>query len=1251
MKQILKLVFLLVLGQTALAQAPSNYTNINGRYRWIAGMFDSTFHIPKGATPSLRTGGSTNAGGLFYNTADSSVYTYTGTQWIKVRGSLNPSDTTNKYVTQVYKKNASDSVFYVKGGNHTWAFNDSTGSPGGGGGGKIYYFNGGVSMGTISGLQMYELGDTANTGAAANFTRSTTGNIANFITDPGKPGLVQIPAGVWSVDAWLSETGGGANHAEIWIEVEKWDGSTITTIATSPIEQITEGATPNLYSWSVTIPTTTLAITDRIIIQFYISNTNGKTVTLYTQNGYVGEVHTTFTTGIGAINGLTTPAQYLVTGTSGTDFNINSATATHTFNLPTASATNRGALSTTDWSTFNSKIGPSDTASMLSPYLRKADTTAMLNPYFRLAGVGLKNTGQTVYADTLLLSTRAWRQKGIDSVQSNITSGLALKVNISDTATMLANYINSVGYGLSKAGQVVSADSATLASYFLRRKDSLTATNLLGYVTRKILADTAAAIRTAGGGVSGSGTTNYIPKFTSSSAIGNSVIYDQSGLIGINTTTPGSYNANAYNLVVGGTSDAGITIFGNSAEGSSNLYLADGTTGDQAYRGFLRYTHSNDALTIGTSGITRMTLDASGNLGLGLTPNTWPAGQIAFEFGSLGTLVSTGSTVSLQNNSYNNGTNNIRKVIGEASSYSQSGGAHIWQYAASGASGSTISFSEAMRITSGGNVLVGGTSDNGSRLQVTGAATFSSSVTASGGFEIPNGQFYRARRSSGSLLTDMIGIPSGTDDVRILTTGDFNIVNGSLSNILTVKNGGNVGIGVTPSAWAVKAIDISTTGAVFGDGIAFDYSAGISQNCYRSGNTTWNYKLTGVGTSRFELFNNTFSWYVAPTGTAGNAISFTQAMTLDASGNLMVGGTSVFLNSRVSIYQNSTNRTLSLVASTAKTNTTENPLFSLNSSETSTPQSLDITYKGNASIGSRYFAFQTSETGVAYGGNILFQPNGGNVGIGTSAPSYKFDVQVASNKHWAIAASSTGEASFRAGNDGYAAFAIGEIDASTLRLNSQSGGEVLINTTTDAGNFKLQVNGAIYATNGTSENIWMNDGVSSSSLQQASNVFFINSNASSATQGSIIFRSSSAYTERMRITNAGEVYIAGTTDQGAYNLQVNGTGVWGAGAYFNGSDIRLKENIKEVESALSLVNQLKPKTYTYKESYSSDRAIQIGFIAQDLEQVLKDQDYKNSIVVEGKEYKSVAYQNLIPLLVKAIQEQQIEIENLKKQIK
>lgn len=68
---------------------------------------------------------------------------------------------------------------------------------------------------------------------------------------------------------------------------------------------------------------------------------------------------------ITSLNGLTTPVQLLATGTSGTDFNISSATATHTFNLPTASATNRGALSTADWSTFNSKVGGSGTANFV----------------------------------------------------------------------------------------------------------------------------------------------------------------------------------------------------------------------------------------------------------------------------------------------------------------------------------------------------------------------------------------------------------------------------------------------------------------------------------------------------------------------------------------------------------------------------------------------------------------------------------------------------------------------------------------------------------------------------------------------------------------------------------------------------------------------------------------------------------------------------------------------------------------------
>jgi hypothetical protein len=60
-------------------------------------------------------------------------------------------------------------------------------------------------------------------------------------------------------------------------------------------------------------------------------------------------------TGMTALNTLTSSVQTISTGTTGSDFNVASSGSNHEFNLPTASATNRGALSTTDWSTFNGK--------------------------------------------------------------------------------------------------------------------------------------------------------------------------------------------------------------------------------------------------------------------------------------------------------------------------------------------------------------------------------------------------------------------------------------------------------------------------------------------------------------------------------------------------------------------------------------------------------------------------------------------------------------------------------------------------------------------------------------------------------------------------------------------------------------------------------------------------------------------------------------------------------------------------------
>jgi len=76
-------------------------------------------------------------------------------------------------------------------------------------------------------------------------------------------------------------------------------------------------------------------------------------------------------TGITAINSLTGAAQTLTVGTTGTDFAIVDSGTDHKFNLPTASASNRGALSSTDWTTFNNKQDKS-----LSAYTIMANATA-----------------------------------------------------------------------------------------------------------------------------------------------------------------------------------------------------------------------------------------------------------------------------------------------------------------------------------------------------------------------------------------------------------------------------------------------------------------------------------------------------------------------------------------------------------------------------------------------------------------------------------------------------------------------------------------------------------------------------------------------------------------------------------------------------------------------------------------------------------------------------------------------------------
>jgi len=152
--------------------------------------------------------------------------------------------------------------------------------------------------------------------------------------------------------------------------------------------------------------------------------------------------------------------------------------------------------------------------------------------------------------------------------------------------------------------------------------------------------------------------------------------------------------------------------------------------------GLITQGDDSGILNIQTNDTTAITVDASQNVGIGVTPSGWSSSNKALQVGVAGAISAQTSakTMEIACNAYNNG--GWKYIASDyATHYYQYNGTHVWEYASSGTAGNAVTFNEAMRINSSGELLVGNTTNlEGGKFDVSASGRVAGFTTnASGG--------------------------------------------------------------------------------------------------------------------------------------------------------------------------------------------------------------------------------------------------------------------------------------------------------------------------------------------------------------------------------------------------------------------------------------------------------------------------------------------------------------------------------------
>jgi hypothetical protein len=1055
---------------------------------------------------------------------------------------------------------------------------------GGGGSSVSYYLNGGTSQGTIGGVTYYEMSKTADTGTGVDFPKTGDGLIVSFLTDANDPAQLNIPAGNWNYEIYASMSSNGGTP-QLYAELYVYNGTTFTLIATSSNEILYDGINLNLYTFAMTVPSTTLALTDRLAIKLYATNSGGKTTTVHTQDSHLCQIITTFSTGITALNGLTAQVQYFATGTSGTDFAISSSTATHTFNLPTASATNRGALSSANWSTFNSKQDAISLTTTGSSGSSTFSSNTLNVPTYTLSGLGgqplatnLTSLSGLTYVSTAFvkmtasgtfaLDTTAYGTGSVTSVAALTlgTSGTDLSSTVATSTTTPVITLNVPTASATNRGALSSADWST----FNGKESVLTFSSPLVRTTNTI--SIPAATTSVNGYLTSTDWTTFNNKLSTATAASTYVPYTgATSSVALGTyslsAANSSYNYVSFNNTAVAaptiTGYSSLTFIANASYLNMNIKRADGQTSSLCFPND-GLTHqynlpSTDGTLALTSQLTSGTVtsvglsSATSGVTIGSTPIT-TSGTITIAIATA-TTSQNGLLSSTDWTTFNNKTSNTGTVTSVATSAP----------------------------------LTGGTITTSGTIGITQATTSANGYLSSTDWNTFNGKFTLPSLTSGSVLFSN-GSTIAQDNANFF----WDDVNNRL------------GIGTATPEQILHIVGASAIVYIDGNSSGTQTSSTLRLRTggFNVGNFRYNVATDNIEISNISAGGSVTSGAVKIYGTGGS----TTGLTIAAAG--------------AATFTSSVNVQNFLTVSSAST------LLAPTSGK-----SIEMVYRTD---GANDYAFIQAydRTAGAYkrldlNSTITILPSS-NVGIGTTSPSDFIDAGLG-----LAIINTSGRSGLTLGStQGTADEILGRL--SFTNTNSTNAGSKRLAYISGV---RGSTNNSAYLEFGTADNAL---GTERMRITSGGDIYMGSSTITTANVSMYWEKGSGVLTQVFPYSSGTKTIQEYYRQSGSSigSITYNGT----VTAYNSTSDYRLKEDLKDY-NALNVISQLKTYDFKWKNTDVRD----YGMMAHELQEVLPSyvSGEKDAINKDGSiKAQGVDYSKIVPILIKAVQELSKQNEEL-----